>query len=655
MSISTTLGNLISGLTGQVKKADPLKEEGNASDMADAVGMEKLGQDFSQAFDKALEGRGDGEKLVDSDAIKSAIEPEQETEESLKGLLEEVHENETADFDIDSGSSDLNGVRVVNLESMDASDLTDKNKINKKVIGIEVGLENRGSLESKGGDKSIKLKDVLVDSPQGKALSAELFGVVSSPAQGIQTILDTTLSQAGDFELNVESALISGGEKDWAETQKTNNLITEINQEGVKDPASTLQKNGKDPESFVPSSRVTDVDSSNADLSRNSSVERLERVTEETIDVRQEKTVKPEIGSVKADAKPNRMTLPSTPSLRNTLEEATGVMKMKQPKLEAAFSQESLDLTPLGREQASQAIEQAIQTSSEPAKLALTDVLDKLQQPVKKSTQPFLSVEASPMGSALEVPADSETISSVATSVESESLSVDTPDTLDGSGTKSVSKDSLNITSLTNSMESNLASSPVSSKAGFSIRPLEVGGKDLTGVTSQVIQEATLAVKNGQKEMTLQLTPDDLGTVRIKLNSGADQIVSARLIASTPEAHDILTRQSEALQKALEIQGVRVREIQVVLAGEGTNHHSGGTQSESFQNQSQQQAFHNMAQQYYQEGGDFQGQGQSQSFASQDGEPSDRVRVTSPEEENTELSPNQQATPDDQGRISLLV
>lgn len=122
----------------------------------------------------------------------------------------------------------------------------------------------------------------------------------------------------------------------------------------------------------------------------------------------------------------------------------------------------------------------------------------------------------------------------------------------------------------------------------------------------QVAEGTLYSVKNGHKELVIRLNPDNLGEVRINLISHGNQEMSARLIASTPESHDLLKSQVESLKQTLESQGLQVERLSVVLAGspdsmrdfnQQNNHqHSSEQQQGNAQQNTQQQAFNQQGQ-----------------------------------------------------------
>jgi len=117
----------------------------------------------------------------------------------------------------------------------------------------------------------------------------------------------------------------------------------------------------------------------------------------------------------------------------------------------------------------------------------------------------------------------------------------------------------------------------------------------------QVADGTSYSVKNGHKELIIRLNPNNLGEVRVNLTSHGNQELSARLIASTTESHDLLKGQLDSLKHSLEAQGITVDRLSVVLAGSAeasgnhTNGHSQHQHSASQQEQPSQQNTQNGA------------------------------------------------------------
>lgn len=121
---------------------------------------------------------------------------------------------------------------------------------------------------------------------------------------------------------------------------------------------------------------------------------------------------------------------------------------------------------------------------------------------------------------------------------------------------------------------------------------------------SQVAEGTAYSVKNGHKELIIRLNPDNLGEVRINLTSHANQELSARLIASTPESHNLLKTQLDSLKNTLESQGITVDRLSVVLAGSP----EASTNSNAHQQQHSQQQASQQPQQPTMQQGSFQQQ-----------------------------------------------
>lgn len=82
----------------------------------------------------------------------------------------------------------------------------------------------------------------------------------------------------------------------------------------------------------------------------------------------------------------------------------------------------------------------------------------------------------------------------------------------------------------------------------------------------QVADGAISAMKTNRSEITMQLRPEHLGQVTINLSSNRNQEVSARIVAFSSEAHQVLSEQAQSLKQSLENQGIQVDRISVSLA-----------------------------------------------------------------------------------------
>lgn len=127
----------------------------------------------------------------------------------------------------------------------------------------------------------------------------------------------------------------------------------------------------------------------------------------------------------------------------------------------------------------------------------------------------------------------------------------------------------------------------------------------------QVAEGTIYSIKQGQRELIIRLNPDNLGEVRINLVRHGDNSLSARLIASTQESHDLLQSQLESLKESLESQGIQVERLNVMLAGSPETQNQ-NTQSQQHNNQQSTDNNNNTQQQ-----ANNQGQADHNTFAQQ--------------------------------------
>ena len=75
--------------------------------------------------------------------------------------------------------------------------------------------------------------------------------------------------------------------------------------------------------------------------------------------------------------------------------------------------------------------------------------------------------------------------------------------------------------------------------------------------TNQVFIQLSKAVQNGQNKITVQLRPEELGRVEVKLDIGGDGRVKAMVMADKPETLDLLQKDSRVLERALQDAGLK--------------------------------------------------------------------------------------------------
>ena len=75
--------------------------------------------------------------------------------------------------------------------------------------------------------------------------------------------------------------------------------------------------------------------------------------------------------------------------------------------------------------------------------------------------------------------------------------------------------------------------------------------------TNQVFVQLTRAVQNGENKITIQLRPEELGRVEVKLDIAGDGRVKAMVMADKPETLDLLQRDLRTLERALQESGLK--------------------------------------------------------------------------------------------------
>ncbi len=105
---------------------------------------------------------------------------------------------------------------------------------------------------------------------------------------------------------------------------------------------------------------------------------------------------------------------------------------------------------------------------------------------------------------------------------------------------------------------------------------------------SQIVEHAKLNLSNGQSQMELQLKPDNLGKIQLKI-SLENQLVTARFVAESDQVKQIIETNLNILKRSLHESGIQVDSMMVAV---GQQNHSGAFQhSMNGQGSSSQQYF----------------------------------------------------------------
>jgi len=107
-----------------------------------------------------------------------------------------------------------------------------------------------------------------------------------------------------------------------------------------------------------------------------------------------------------------------------------------------------------------------------------------------------------------------------------------------------------------------------------------------TGATDQVTAQIQRSVKDGDGSITMQLRPEELGRIDIKLNIDKDGGVNATITADRPQTLELLQRDSHSLERALQDAGLQTNSDSLNFGLRGD-----GGQGYSQQQQQQQQQY----------------------------------------------------------------
>jgi len=93
----------------------------------------------------------------------------------------------------------------------------------------------------------------------------------------------------------------------------------------------------------------------------------------------------------------------------------------------------------------------------------------------------------------------------------------------------------------------------------------EAAGASRTGVFDQIVQRAVLQVKNEQSEIKIDLKPEFLGNVRMRIVT-ENQQVSVRILTEAPAVRDMIETGLQQLRSELQSQGLQVDRLEVSVS-----------------------------------------------------------------------------------------
>ncbi|MCX7715733.1 MAG: flagellar hook-length control protein FliK [Clostridia bacterium] len=97
-----------------------------------------------------------------------------------------------------------------------------------------------------------------------------------------------------------------------------------------------------------------------------------------------------------------------------------------------------------------------------------------------------------------------------------------------------------------------------------------------TAVEDAILKSSYSADEFGNKEMEIQLKPDNLGKILIKLQS-AGGVMNIKIVATDPDVKDIIVSQVSQIETSIREQGISLREIDVAYSGDSLAQHFGNS------------------------------------------------------------------------------
>jgi hypothetical protein len=188
--------------------------------------------------------------------------------------------------------------------------------------------------------------------------------------------------------------------------------------------------------------------------------------------------------------------------------------------------------------------------------------------------------------------------------VKSPSLNADSPSSEGESPSKeqdaSSAEQMLNRTPSSETLPVSTLQTGVSFPIENTLSVTENVAQGITPLRDQITEGVKTAYHRANKTMEIQLNPADLGHMRIQIKQIGEGHISARLLLERGEAVNQITEQVQNLKANLEQQGLKVENIEVVLAGatgmtrqDQSSYNQSGTSSDtskeqaSFQQQNQ--------------------------------------------------------------------
>ena len=115
----------------------------------------------------------------------------------------------------------------------------------------------------------------------------------------------------------------------------------------------------------------------------------------------------------------------------------------------------------------------------------------------------------------------------------------------------------------------------VTAKVSANASPAEPVNKD--DLFAQIVEKAKVSLNRGNGEMEVNLKPDHLGKLHLKV-SVENQLVTAKFVAESQQVKEIIETNLNQLRRDLQDNGIQVDQLMVSVGG---HHNDGGFQNAS--------------------------------------------------------------------------
>lgn len=117
--------------------------------------------------------------------------------------------------------------------------------------------------------------------------------------------------------------------------------------------------------------------------------------------------------------------------------------------------------------------------------------------------------------------------------------------------------------------------------------PPQARAEAIAQMTERVTNNLIHAENDGVKQMQIQLQPETLGNIVIKLESVRGE-VNVRIIASNPEVRDMIAQSASQMSESIKASGVNLNNINVSSASQQQENFDGSSGNSAYYNDSQQ-------------------------------------------------------------------